>query len=146
MSKPTLDEAFDDWKEREALAERMIPIIGKLYRKNIATYIHGEPLYNRSVIELMKAHRFVRQIEQNEMSEFETWPVVEGLSKLDLGPVHIDIGKLNVGEPCAASKHAVRGKRARGWEGAHPGHRQGRPRRALWGRRPVFLLWIYARI
>ena len=94
MSKPTLDEAFDDWKEREALAERMIPIIGKLYRKNIATYIHGEPLYNRSVIELMKAHRFVRQIEQNEMSEFETWPVVEGLSKLDLGPVHIDIGKL----------------------------------------------------
>ncbi|MEM7365097.1 MAG: glyceraldehyde-3-phosphate dehydrogenase [Pseudomonadota bacterium] len=94
MSKPTLDDAFQDWKDREELAQKMVPIIGKLYRKNVVPYIHGEPLYNRSVIEMMKAHRFVRQIEQNEMSEFETFPVLEALSKLDLGPVHIDIGKL----------------------------------------------------
>ncbi|MFT4797454.1 MAG: glyceraldehyde 3-phosphate dehydrogenase [Candidatus Azotimanducaceae bacterium] len=94
MARPGLEGVFADWKEREALAEAMIPIIGGLYRRNVAMYIHGVPLYNTSVIELMKAHRFVRQIENNEMSEFETHPIMEILSRLDLGPAHIDIGKL----------------------------------------------------
>ncbi|MFT5212030.1 MAG: glyceraldehyde 3-phosphate dehydrogenase [Flavobacterium sp.] len=94
MARPGIDGVFADWKEREALAEAMIPMIGGLYRRNLAVYIHGVPLYNQSVIDLMKAHRFVRQIEQNEMSEFETHPVLEILCKLDLAPAHIDIGKL----------------------------------------------------
>ena len=94
MTRPGLDGAFADWKEREALAEAMIPLIGGLYRRNIVIYIHGVPLYNQSVIDIMKAHRFVRQIEHNEMSEFETHPILEILSVLDLGPAHIDIGKL----------------------------------------------------
>lgn len=94
MARPGLEGVFADWKEREALAEAMIPIIGGLYRRNVAMYIHGVPLYNTSVIELMKAHRFVRQIENNEMSEFETHPIMETLSRLDLGPAHIDVGKL----------------------------------------------------
>ena len=94
MARPGLEGMFADFKEREALAEAMIPMIGGLYRRNIVIYIHGVPLYNQSVIELMKAHRFVRQIEQNEMSEFETHPVLEIISNLDLGPVHIDIGRL----------------------------------------------------
>ncbi|MDA0789954.1 MAG: glyceraldehyde-3-phosphate dehydrogenase [Proteobacteria bacterium] len=94
MAKPGLDSAFADWKEREARAEAMIPMIGGLYRRNVAIYIHGMPLYNTSVIDLMKAHRAVRQIENNEMSEFETHPILEILSSLDLGPAHVDIGKL----------------------------------------------------
>ena len=94
MAKPGLDGVFADFKEREALAEAMIPMIGGLYRRNVVIYIHGVPLYNQSVIDLMKAHRFVRQIEKNEMSEFETHPVLEILCRLDLGPAHIDIGKL----------------------------------------------------
>ena len=94
MARPGLDGVFADWKEREALAEAMIPMIGGLYRRNVVIYIHGLPLYNQSVIDLMKAHRAVRQIEQNEMSEFETHPILEILSRLDLAPAHIDIGKL----------------------------------------------------
>ena len=94
MAKPGLDGVFADFKEREALAEAMIPMIGGLYRRNVVIYIHGVPLYNQAVIELMKAHRFVRQIEKNEMSEFETHPLLEILCQLDLGPAHIDIGKL----------------------------------------------------
>lgn len=74
MAKPGLDEVFSDWKQREALAEAMIPLIGQLYRRNVVIYIHGVPLFNQSVIEMMKAHRRVRQIEKNELSEFETHP------------------------------------------------------------------------
>ncbi|MBA58963.1 MAG: glyceraldehyde-3-phosphate dehydrogenase [Gammaproteobacteria bacterium] len=94
MAKPRLESAFADFKEREALAEAMIPMIGSLYRRNVVIYIHGVPLYNQSVLDLMKAHRFVRQIEKNEMSEFETHPLLKIICDLELGPAHIDIGKL----------------------------------------------------
>ena len=91
------DDFFRDWKEREALAEGMIPIIGKLYReKNVSTYMYGNNMVNMSVIDLMKAHRFVRQVESNELSELETYPMIEALSELQIGPAHIDIGKMVV--------------------------------------------------
>ena len=94
MSLPSLEDYFPDWKEREALAEGMIPMIGRLYRNNIVVYCYGRALHNQSVTQLMKAHRYVRQVEQNELSEFETYPVLEAISKLNLGPCHIDLGKL----------------------------------------------------
>ncbi len=89
---------FADWKEREALAEAMIPLVGKLYRvNNVKTYIYGKSLVNQSVLEIMQAHRFVRQVEQNELSEFETYPVIKALAELDLGTAHIDAGRIAVG-------------------------------------------------
>lgn len=95
--RPRPDDYFKDWKQREALAEAMIPLIGKLNRdRNVGIYLYGRSLVNRSVIDIMKAHRFVRQIESNELSEFESYPLLEELAKLDLGHAHIDLGKLTV--------------------------------------------------
>ena len=94
MALPNLEDYFPDWKEREALAEAMIPIIGRLYRKNVVAYCYGRALYNQSVIQIMKTHRYVRQVAQNELSEFESHPILEALSQLDLGPCHVDVGKL----------------------------------------------------
>ena len=91
------DDYFADWKEREALAEAMIPLVGTLYRqKNVKSYIYGHSLHNESVLDIMQAHRFVRQIEQNELSEFETYPVLKTLSEMDLGPAHIDVGRMAI--------------------------------------------------
>lgn len=88
---------FSDWKEREALAEAMIPQVGLLAReKNVKCYIYGKSLVNRSVLEIMKDHRYVRQVEENELSEFETSPVLMALCELDLAPAHIDVGRLAV--------------------------------------------------
>ena len=94
MALPSLEDYFPDWKQREALAEAMIPLIGKLYRKNVVVYCYGRALYNQSVTQLMKAHRYVRQLAQNELSEFETYPILVAMSELDLGPCHVDVGKL----------------------------------------------------
>nr|MDT0253864.1 glyceraldehyde-3-phosphate dehydrogenase [Endozoicomonas sp.] len=89
---------FQDWKEREALAESMIPLIGQLYRNhNVVTSVYGRPVINRSVINILKAHKFVRQIENNGLSVRETYPVLNVLTGLDLGSSRIDIGKLAVG-------------------------------------------------
>jgi len=91
------DVYFKNWKEREALAEGMIPLVGRLSReKNVKCYIYGRTLVNRSVLQIMKDHRYVRQVEGNELSEFETYPVFTHLSGLDLGPAHIDVGRLAV--------------------------------------------------
>lgn len=88
---------FSDWKEREALAEAMIPQVGKLAReKNVKCYVYGKSLVNRSVLEIMKDHRYVRQVEENELSEYETSPVLNAVSDLDLGPAHIDVGRMAV--------------------------------------------------
>ena len=94
MALPNLEDYFPDWKEREALAEAMIPIIGRLYRKNVVAYCYGRALYNQSVIQIMKTHRYVRQVAHNELSEFESHPILDALSQLDIGPCHIDVGKI----------------------------------------------------
>ena len=44
----------------------------------------------------MKTHRFVRQVAENELSEFESYPILEAMSRLDLGPSHVDVGKMAV--------------------------------------------------
>ncbi len=95
--RPRPGDYFSDWKEREALAEAMIPIVGGLSReRNVKCYIYGRSLVNESVLDIMKTHRWVRQIEANELSEFETAPVLNAVSQLDLGPCHLDIGRLAV--------------------------------------------------
>ena len=97
MNRPKPDDFFKDWKQREALAEAMIPLIGKLNReRNIGVYMYGRNLVNRSVIDLMKSHRRVRQVEENELSEFETFPLLEQMAVMNLGPAHVDLGKLAV--------------------------------------------------
>lgn len=97
IQRPKPEDYFKDWKQREALAEAMIPIIGQLNRNhNVNVYMYGRSLVNRSVIDIMKAHRFVRQVEDNELSEFESFPLLEKLAQLQLGHAHIDLGKLTV--------------------------------------------------
>lgn len=95
--RPKPADYFSDWKQREALAEAMIPIVGRLNReRNLKVFIYGRSLASKSVLEIMKIHRFVRQVEQNELSEFETWPLIEVLGQLDLGAGQVDIGHLTM--------------------------------------------------
>lgn len=97
MNRPKPDDYFKDWKEREALSEAMIPMIGRLNRqKNVSIYMYGRSLVSRSVIDIMKAHRFVRQVESNELSEFESFPILEAICAMNLGPAHVDLGKITV--------------------------------------------------
>ena len=97
IDRPKPTNYFNDWKEREALAEAMIPLLGMLYReRNIKVYMYGKGMVNRSVIDIMKYHRAVREVEENELSEFETYPILKAVSELDVSPSHIDLGQLTV--------------------------------------------------
>lgn len=97
MTRPSPDDYFSDWKQREALAQDMIPVVGRLYsERNVGVFIYARALHNRSVTSIMKSHRFVRQVGRNEMSEFETHPILMAVAKLDLWHCQIDLGKLTV--------------------------------------------------
>ena len=90
------EDSFGDWKWREALAELMVPLIGTLYRKGINILIYGKSLVNESPVAIMKAHRFARQADENELSELETYPILEYINTLSLHDCEIDIGEIAV--------------------------------------------------
>ncbi|QGG79939.1 glyceraldehyde-3-phosphate dehydrogenase [Litorivicinus lipolyticus] len=84
-----------DWNDRMANAEDMVPLVGRLNReRGIETSVSGRMLVNRGVIDIIKAHRFARQIEGEELSVFETLPVLRIVEKMSLAPCHVDLGKL----------------------------------------------------
>ncbi|WP_055489401.1 glyceraldehyde-3-phosphate dehydrogenase [Streptomyces sp. TP-A0356] len=89
------DDSFTNWKTREEIAESMIPIIGKLHReRDVTVLLHSRSLVNKSVVSILKTHRFARQIAGEELSVTETLPFLQALTRLDLGPSQIDIGML----------------------------------------------------
>jgi len=85
------------WKNREEIAERMIALIGQLYReKNIVVSVYGRSLINRSVIQILKSHRRTRMLDV-ELSVVHTFPILEALMKVEnIGSAEVDIGKLAV--------------------------------------------------
>ena len=91
------DEALDVWIRREALAEEMIGLIGRLYRENnVVISVHGRSLINQSAISVLKAHRFARHVDDVELRPEETLPLLQALSNLSLGPASINLAKLNL--------------------------------------------------
>jgi glyceraldehyde 3-phosphate dehydrogenase len=97
VSQPTLDNIFQEWQSNEALAEQMIPLVGLLYRQNnVVATMFGRSLIKQSVIRILKDHRFVREIEGTELTVDDTLPIIRAMVELNLGPAHVDVGKLAV--------------------------------------------------
>ncbi|GAA2314855.1 glyceraldehyde-3-phosphate dehydrogenase [Streptomyces violaceusniger] len=89
------EDSFTNWKHREEIAESMIPLIGKLHReRDVTVLLHSRSLVNKSVVSILKTHRFARQIAGAELSVTDTLPFLQALTALDLGPSQIDIGLL----------------------------------------------------
>ncbi|BCS53106.1 glyceraldehyde-3-phosphate dehydrogenase [Geobacter sp. SVR] len=97
MSNQKQEDYLKDWQGLEEHAELMLPLIGRLYRDhNIVTTVYGRSLVHSATIDIIKAHRFARQILDSELSVRETLPILEAIAKLDLAPARIDIGRLTV--------------------------------------------------
>jgi glyceraldehyde 3-phosphate dehydrogenase len=98
------DARREEWIAREELAERMIPLVGGLYRRHgVVTSIHGRRLINASAIDLLKAHRFARQAGDVELALDDTMRVLEALAEIEPAPASIDVARLvarfHVAEP-----------------------------------------------
>src|SRR5450631_3520461 len=97
MNNRKQEDYLKDWRGLEEYAEWMLPLIGRLYRdNNIVTTVYGRSLVHSATIDILKAHRFARMILDRELSVRDTFPILEAMTKLDLAPARIDIGKLTV--------------------------------------------------
>jgi glyceraldehyde 3-phosphate dehydrogenase len=91
------DKYFKDWKQREELAEAMIPLLGRLYRdREVICTVFDRSLVQQSTIDILRAHRFARQIIEKELWVSDTYPILQAISKLDLAPGRIDLAKLAI--------------------------------------------------
>jgi glyceraldehyde 3-phosphate dehydrogenase len=108
MNLEKQERYFSDWKQREEIAETMLPIIGRLYRDHgVVTTVYGRSLVHGSMVDILKAHRFARQILENELSVRDSYPVLKAMEGLDLAPSRIDIGKLTVRYQAQGPDHDV---------------------------------------
>ena len=84
------------WSDREAAAETMVPLIGRLFRSHgVITAVYGRSLVNQPVRTILKIHRFARQVDGTELPTDDTLALLQTLSELNLAPALIDLGELN---------------------------------------------------
>ena len=85
-----------DWSGREALAEALIPLVGRLFREHgVITAIYGRSLVNKSTRKILKLHRFARHVDGQVLPIDQTLAIVEALDRLPLSPATIDIAELH---------------------------------------------------
>ena len=90
------DTHFLDWAQREEHAERMVALIGKLYREHsVITTVFGKPLQNKNPIHLIKAHKYARKFDGAQaINMAESEAVLRRMVELNLAPARVDVGKL----------------------------------------------------
>ena len=92
------DAHLEAWKAKQELAERMIPLIGQLYRdRDVVMSVHGRSLIGRSPIDIIRAHSFAQKIDDAELPLEETCAIVEAVSEIQPGPVSLDLALLASG-------------------------------------------------
>ncbi len=85
----------DDWKAREELAERMIPLIGGLNRdRDVVTSLHGHRLLGLSTTEILEVHERVAALGHDELALEDTLAVLEALRRLAPSAASLDVGRL----------------------------------------------------
>lgn len=95
MPETKAESYFKEWKEREEIAEAMLPLVGKLFRdREVVCTVFDRTLVNKSTIDILKAHRFARQIIDREIWVKDSFPIVQMLAEMDLAPGKIDLAKL----------------------------------------------------
>lgn len=89
------DLVSDDWSDKIAIAEQLVPLIGRLYRDNgIVLSVHGRSLLNLSPIDIVRIHRFARHVDGAELDIAFTAQLVRAVDVLDPGPASIDVARM----------------------------------------------------
>ncbi|NYD23656.1 glyceraldehyde 3-phosphate dehydrogenase [Kineococcus aurantiacus] len=86
------------WSLKLGLAEAMVPLIGRLHRDHgVTVTVHGRSLVGKSVVGLVKAHRFARRVDDEELSLEVSLDLLQVLCRLPLSPAVVDLARLNAG-------------------------------------------------
>src|SRR5699024_1313506 len=73
----------------------MVPLIGSLCRNNnIVTSIYGGSFVHQSVVVVLKAHRFARQVDESILPVEDSFAIVQAMSQLNLGAGSVDLARM----------------------------------------------------
>src|SRR5690625_6460359 len=73
----------------------MVPLIGSLYRNNnVVTSIYGRSLVHQSVVDILKAHRFARQVDESILPVEESHAILQTMTELNLGAGSVDLARM----------------------------------------------------
>ncbi|MBN7793203.1 glyceraldehyde-3-phosphate dehydrogenase [Microbacterium esteraromaticum] len=85
----------DEWQADEELAERMIPLIGKLNRtRDVVTSLHGHRLLGLSTTGILEVHERVAALGHGRLELDDTLAVLEALCEIKPGASSIDVARL----------------------------------------------------
>ena len=89
---------LQEWNTKSELAEQILPGVGRLFRNNdVLLTIYGRSLLNKSTIGIVKAHRYARHFDGQDLDLNETLAIVNELQKLNLSGARLDLGRLAAG-------------------------------------------------
>ncbi|PTW90398.1 glyceraldehyde 3-phosphate dehydrogenase [Microbacteriaceae bacterium MWH-Ta3] len=90
-----ITQSEKDWSKTISVAERLIPLIGRLYRdKGVVLSVNGRSLIDCSPIDLVKVHRAARHRDGSPLPVEDTLAILETLSTLDVSPCKVDVAKV----------------------------------------------------
>ncbi|MDF0529566.1 glyceraldehyde-3-phosphate dehydrogenase [Tsukamurella sp. 8F] len=94
-SRASYDTHRDAWVAREELAERLIPLIGRLYRDyGVVTSIHGHRIINLSATAVISVHERAQELGHEALTLEQTEKVLRGLLAIAPAPASIDVARL----------------------------------------------------
>lgn len=95
MSRKISQQHLSNWNDRQALAEKMIPILGNLYRgPSVVVRVFGQKITNASIIEIIKAHLHGHLIVGESLDLNDSYAMLQLIQEMNLRPCRIDLGKL----------------------------------------------------
>ena len=95
MGRELSKQHLDDWNRKQALAEKMVPLIGSLYRgTSVVLRVFGHKIMNASTTSIVNAHRYGRLIVGEELDMGKSYEMLELISTMALRPCRLDLGKL----------------------------------------------------
>ena len=93
---PHESEASDEWSSKIAVAEELVPLIGRLYRDNgIVLSVHGRSLLNLSPIDIVRIHRFARHVDGHSLDIEFTANLIRSTIALNPGTASIDVARMS---------------------------------------------------
>lgn len=94
-AKGSYEAELNEWIGHEKAAIDLITIIGKLwFEKSVELILFRNQLVDRSASEIINLHHYAKNVVGKEISVEDTLAIATEISKLDICPSRMDIGKL----------------------------------------------------
>lgn len=95
MTREVSQQYLSNWNERQAIAEKMIPLLGGLYRgRSVIIRVFSQKIVNKSTIAIIKAHLHGRLIVGQALDMQVSYAMLKLINDMELKPCRLDLGKL----------------------------------------------------